>query len=216
MKFTGRNIFRSLAIIAVAGAASLALGYGVSSMVMGGSAAKPPSIQGTYLKGGKPIADFRLTDDAGRTLNNARLKNQWTFLFFGYTHCPDVCPTTLATLASALDDLRAQRLGKPVRVVFISVDPDRDTPARLGQYVHAFDNDFVGATGSAAEIKHLAGDLGIVYAVHKDQGPNYSVDHSPALLLVNPRGRLQAVLHPPHKPGRIATDFLAVKRAYGH
>jgi protein SCO1/2 len=181
-------------------------------------ARRPQGIEATYLPGGKPVTDFQLTDQNGKPFSLETLKEGWHFLFFGYTHCPDVCPTTLATMNVAWQQLQTEGLTDNAQVVFISVDPGRDSLARLAEYVPYFNEDFLGVTGDPKQIKRLTGDLGVLYAVHDDEGDdNYNVDHSAAILLINPRGQLQALFKAPHDAGTIARDFKRIRRFYeGH
>ena len=153
----------------------------------------------TLLAEPKPMSDFALTDDRDRRFDLASLKGKWSFLFFGFTYCPDVCPTTLATLARAREDIARSTVGADdVQFVFVSVDPNRDTASGLRQYVRAFDPSFVGVTGDDAQLANLAGQLGAVYRVEIASGlENYPVSHSAAVYLLDPRARHHAVFTPP-------------------
>jgi protein SCO1/2 len=143
----------------------------------------------------KPLAAFAFTDQENRVFDLSRLKGKWSFLFFGYTHCPDICPTTLATLARARENIAKSAAGaKDVQFVFISVDPNRDTAGKLGQYVAYFDTTFLGVTGGDAQLGNLAGQLGAAYQVEVKPGAdNYPVYHTAALFLVDPQARYRAV-----------------------
>jgi protein SCO1/2 len=162
----------------------------------------------------KPLTAFALTDHRNRVFDLARLKGKWTFLFFGFTHCPDVCPTTLAELARARDNIARNRVGTDdIQFVFISVDPNRDTASKLGQYVEYFDTTFLGVTGDKAQIGNLAGQLGAVYQVAITPGvENYPVTHSAAVFLLDPRARYHAVFTPPHDAEAISRRFKAVRK----
>src|SRR5688500_13088068 len=109
----------------------------------------------------RPMPEFTLVDHAGKTFDSTYLVDRWTFMFFGYTHCPDICPTTLATLDKTIDELQSRGASAATQVVFISVDPERDSPQRLSEYVKYFNATFTGATGDAAELGRLALALGI-------------------------------------------------------
>ena len=174
---------------------------------------EPPRIYGGAALFGdeRPLPDFALTDHAGRAYTRRNLDDGWTLLFFGYTHCPDVCPITLATMSASMDAVRVLG-GEPPRVVFVSVDPERDLPRNLGGYVASFGEDVLGVTGPHDQLRKLTRALGVTYARDGD-GPGYLVEHSAALLLVNPEGALQAVFAPPHEPDVIARDLVAI-RAY--
>ena len=161
----------------------------------------------------KPLAAFALTDDKNRVFDLASLKGKWSFLFFGFTHCPDICPTTLAVLARARDNIGKSMAGAgDIQFVFISVDPNRDTAGKLRQYVNYFDTSFLGVTGDNAQIGNLAGQLGAAYQVAIAPGiVNYPVYHTTAVFLVDPRGRYHAVFTPPHDAEAISKRFKVVR-----
>jgi protein SCO1/2 len=169
----------------------------------------PPSGQlptATLIDDARPLPAFVL-HRAGGTLGNADLAGRWTLLSFGYTFCPDICPTTLATLQEVAGRLKTRALPAP-QVVFISVDPARDTPGRLADFVRFFDAGFVGATGSDEEMAGLVKHLGVQYQRH--EGPDsrhYVVDHSAVVYLVDPQGRLKATFSWPHDPAAMAADY---------
>jgi protein SCO1/2 len=171
----------------------------------------------TVLAEPKPLTDFALTDDRNRPFGPESLKGKWSFLFFGFTYCPDVCPTTLATLARARDAIAKNALGADdVQFVFVSVDPNRDTASGLRQYVRAFDPSFVGVTGDDAQLARLAGQLGAVYRVEITPGvENYPVSHSAAVYLLDPRARHHAVDTPPLDAEAISRRFNVVRKLAG-
>ncbi len=141
----------------------------------------------------REIPAFALVDHRGEPFDRARLEGGWSLLFFGYASCPDICPMTLGSLA------RVQPLLPPddaPRVVFVSVDPARDSSERLAQYVAHFDPSFVGATGEPREIERLSGAMGAYFA----EAEGGLVDHASSLFLVDPQARLHAVLHEPDEP----------------
>ena len=161
----------------------------------------------------KPLAAFALSDHKNRVFDLASLKGKWSFLFFGFTHCPDACPTTLAVLARARDSIAKTKAGaEDVQFVFVSVDPHRDTAGKLKQYVAYFDPSFVGVTGDNAQIGKLAGQLGAAYEVAITPGlENYPVYHSTAVFLLDPRARYHAVFTPPHDAEAISRRFKVVR-----
>lgn len=179
------------------------------------SQVRPPALQhATLLPEAKTVQTFRLSDHRGRPFTPENLQGHWTLLFFGYTHCPDVCPTTLQTLAGALR--RLDEAGDTVtlpQVVFVSVDPARDSRERLAGFVSYFNPDFIGVTGEPAQIERLTRPLGILYAKAGD-GTDYLVDHSAAIVLFDPSGRYRALFNVPHDPAAIAADFQAIRRYY--
>jgi protein SCO1/2 len=161
----------------------------------------------------KPLTAFALKDHENRVFDLASVQGKWSFLFFGFTHCADVCPTTLAVLARARDDIAKNTLGaEDVQFVFISVDPNRDTASKLRQYVAYFDATFLGVTGEDAQIGNLAGQLGAAYQVAIVPGmETYPVYHSTAVFLLDPRGRYHGVFTPPHDAEAISKRFKVVR-----
>ena len=161
----------------------------------------------------KPMAAFALTDHKDRAFDLASLKGRWSFLFFGFTHCPDVCPTTLAVLARARENIARTAAGADdVQFVFVSVDPNRDTAGKLRQYVEYFDASFLGVTGNDAQIGNLAGQLGAAYQVAISPGvENYPVTHTAAVFLLDPQARFHAVFTPPHDAQAIGRRFKVVR-----
>jgi protein SCO1/2 len=161
----------------------------------------------------KPLTAFALTDHQNRVFDLASMKGKWSFLFVGYTHCPDICPTTLAILARARDAIAKSAAGaEDIQLVFISVDPNRDTADKLKQYVTYFHATFLGVTGANAQIANLAGQLGAAYEVSIIPGmENYPVNHTAAVFLVDPQARYHAVFTPPLDAEVISTRFKVVR-----
>jgi protein SCO1/2 len=165
----------------------------------------------------KPLTAFALNDHENRVFDLAGLKGKWSFLFFGFTHCPDVCPTTLAILARARDNIAKSKVGaEDVQFVFISVDPNRDSAGKLGQYVAYFDTTFLGVTGSDAQIANLARQLGAPYQVALKPGmESYPVYHTTTLFLVDPRARYHAMFTPPLDAETISRRFKVLRELEG-
>jgi protein SCO1 len=161
---------------------------------------------GTWLPNARELRPFRLTDQSGQPLTLESLGGRPTLVFFGFTHCPDVCPTTLATLAQA----RKASGISALRVLLISVDPARDAPERLEKYVHAFDPAFLGATGSQATIDSLTRDFGVAVQKVELAGGDYTMDHSAAVFLLNDRAHIAAIFTPPIEAKALAADLRAV------
>jgi len=175
--------------------------------------AEPPQLAGgMVLTPPKPLEPFSLVDHHGRPYDLDRLQGHWTLMFFGYTHCPDVCPNTMGALNLSMSQLKDRPAAlQDVEVVFVSVDPQRDTPEQLAGYVGYFNERFLGVTGQPDAIAALTRQLGILY-VHNDDG---TVDHSASILLLDPAGRLAAVFSGyPHDPREIAADYLQVRQFY--
>jgi protein SCO1/2 len=137
---------------------------------------------------------FNLIDDNGKPFTDADLKGKWHLVFFGYTHCPDVCPTALNDLSLALDKLGARK--SKVGIVFITVDPERDTPAVLKSYVESFDGPIVGLTGTPDAVAQAAQDYRVYYAKHPRADGGYDMDHSALIYVMDPEGRFTATFTP--------------------
>ncbi|MFZ2003989.1 MAG: SCO family protein [Stellaceae bacterium] len=137
---------------------------------------------------------FSLVDQNDKPFSDANLKGKWNLVFFGYTHCPDVCPTTLNDLSLALEQLGAKE--KDVGIVFISVDPDRDTPPVLKSYVESFGGPIKGLTGTPQEVAQAAKDYKVYYAKHPRADGGYDMDHSALIYIMDPEGRFTATLTP--------------------
>ena len=159
---------------------------------------EPPSIAGFVYPEPRALSPFKLATTDGKSFDLESLKGKWTFVYFGYTYCPDVCPTTLAELARAKKLL--DETGARAQYVFVSVDPQRDTPKRLAQYAAFFDPGFVGATGSDEALTGLARQVGVAYSFPDGKkGASYAVDHSSIVALFDPDARLHAVFTPPQE-----------------
>ena len=146
---------------------------------------------------------FTLIDDEGKPFTDAQLKGKWHLVFFGYTHCPDICPTALNDLSLALSQLGAEE--KQVDVVFISVDPGRDTLAVLKSYVESFSGPIVGLTGTAQEVAEAAKDYHVYYAKHPTADGGYDMDHSAVIYIMDPQGRFTATFGPEDTPDSMVT-----------
>lgn len=158
------------------------------------------------------IPPFALTDQHGATFGPARLRDRWSLLFFGFTHCPDICPSTLFDLQRVAEGIRAAdpAAAERLQVVFVSVDPERDRPDRLREYIDWFDPRFVAVTGPHDELEPLTRTLGIAYRIepHEEGAAQYAVDHSASVLLTGPGGRLYGVFPAPHDAATMQSDLL--------
>ena len=144
------------------------------------------------------LPDFSLLDHTNKPVTTDTFRGQWDLIFFGFTNCPDICPTTLQTLASIKRELESIGSETTPRIVLVSVDPERDTPAVLGQYMDYFGQGNLAVTGKIDEIVKLTTALGIYFKKTVVDGDNYSVDHSAAVLLINPDGEFSALFSAPH------------------
>jgi protein SCO1/2 len=177
----------------------------------------PAALNDVLLPEPRPLEDFALTDMNGKPFDLKRLNEGWSFIFFGYTHCPDICPTALTTLRLAAKQLeQGEGNYRDTRFVFISVDPRRDSLAQLKQYVGYFHPDFLAATGDKGQIDTLARQLGAVYMFDGDtDSEDYIVNHSASIVLVDPQGRWVGRFNPPHSAAAIADEYRAL-RDYFH
>jgi len=170
----------------------------------------PPAApqRATVLPDGMPLPGFSLLDQRGDAFDRQALLGRWHLAFFGFTHCPDVCPVTLGQLAMVRRRLAEEHRDTALPdVLFISVDPERDTVAVLEQYLAPFGDGVTGLTGDAGELAGLAGSLGIYYAKNEPTGGGeYSVDHTAAILLINPQAELKAIFGTPHDVALIVHD----------
>jgi protein SCO1/2 len=167
----------------------------------------------TVLSPPRPLPPLELIDQDDRPFDAARLRGGWTLLFFGFTSCPDACPLTMSALAQANELLADLPASLRPRVVMISVDPERDTPERLGAYVRAFDPTFVGATGTQAAVNELAQRIGVLVSKRQLEGDSYTVDHTTSVFLIDPDGALRALFSAPHTPKLIAEDYRRIAGA---
>ena len=183
-----------------------------AALVMQQRGDTPPDIEGLLWPNPRQLEASSLVDQDRDTFDLQNLRGQWTLLFFGYTFCPDVCPATLATLHDVHERLGADDL----QTVFVSVDPGRDTPERLGQYVRFFDPDFLGVTGGGDALRALTAQLGVIaFQTEPDADGNYLVDHTAAVLLLDPQARLVGLFRTPHEAEDIATRVRGIRDFVG-
>ena len=196
---TARDLPRRFVLVAVLFAGFVILGAGAFLALS--LHETPRGASGTLLASaiGGP---FRLVDPDGKTVTDADLKGKWSLVYFGYTHCPDACPTALNDIAIALDELGSKR--SAVRPVFITVDPERDTPEVLKAYVTAFDAPILALTGTPEEVAQAAKGYRVYYAKHPEAGGDYSMDHSSVIYVMDPEGRFTASFTHQSAPEEIA------------
>jgi protein SCO1 len=175
--------------------------------------AQPAVTTATLLVPPRPLPPLALVDQNNQPFGADRLRGGWSFVFFGFTSCPDVCPVTMSALAQTRKLLADLPEPSRPRVVMISVDPERDTPERLAAYVKGFDPAFVGATGTKPAIDELAKRMGVLVATRPLDGDAYTVDHTTSLFLVGPDGALRALFSAPHEPDKIAADYRRIAAA---
>ena len=205
--------FKRILIAIIVAALAMAAGIWAARAVLEHNSVQD-ELDATRFPEAREIASFSLIDHNSAVFDNSVLKDRWSFIFFGYTHCPDVCPTTLSVLNSV-----AQKLGdldEDIRFVFLSVDPERDTPEQLAQFVSYFNGDFIGVTGTPEGIEQITRQLGVLHirAQPEEGASGYLVDHSASVFLFDPDGRYHAVFSPPLSADAIAGDFKKMLQAY--
>lgn len=193
--FTSRKI-ASVAFLLLAA-------YGAGVLFLHGTVDEPTTA--TVLPAPMPLPDFSLTDHEGMPFGRNELLGSWQLLFFGFTHCPDICPATLQQLAVAKERLAEAGQDFP-EIILVSVDPERDTPAVLADYVGHFGAGIRGVTGSPQEIARLTAPLGIYHAKSGELDGNYGVDHSAVVLLIDASGQWHALFSAPHKVENFVHD----------
>ena len=159
----------------------------------------------------KVVADFALLDQSAQPFSLAGFKGRWSVLFFGFASCPDICPNTLYQLQQVRKELVGRLSAQNIPGIYlVSVDPERDTPEKLAEYLSFFDPAFRGLTGDDRQLRALTMQLGIVYHVaeHDAGSEEYAVDHSASLVLLDPQARLFGVFPAPHDPANISHDLL--------
>lgn len=168
----------------------------------------------TVLKTPKPLTAFSLQDQDQAKFDLSQLQGKWSLLFFGFTNCPDICPTTLSTLNQLHTELRKQKNGiDDVQFVFVSVDPGRDDSDKLKRYVKYFNEEFLGVTGDKTEIARLARQLGAHYEVLDKSGKkNYSVNHTAAIFVIDKKGQFFGLMSPPLDPVAMAGRIELIKQ----
>jgi len=212
---------KNIIAFVIIGAISLSLGLWLSqTMRTNNNDTKiPGDLDATVLPKARPLVGFNLIDHSNQEFTPAQLKGHWSFLFFGFTNCPDVCPTTLKAMQAIWKTLPTKQ-GEPghPKLFFISVDPDRDKTKMLKQYVQYFHSEFIGVTGKLDELDKLTRQIGILYGYDEKEGSNdqeYIVNHSAQVILVDPKGRMRAVISPPHIVKVMAANFQTIRTFYG-
>jgi protein SCO1/2 len=162
----------------------------------------------------KAITDFQLVNHRNEPFNRESLLGAWSLMFFGYTHCPDICPTTLLVLKEVKAQIaQSTEYGSDTQYIFVSVDGERDTPEKLAEYIHYFDPGFIGATGTTSQVNVLTRQLGIVYIRKPSQtAGQYFIDHSSAILLVNPQGEMVGQFSAPHLAQTIVSQYSKMRQ----
>ena len=159
------------------------------------------------------IPDFKFIDQHGQSFTKQNIKGKWTLWFFGFTHCPDICPTTLATLSHSLSLIDTQLAEQDLSIVFVSVDPGRDTPTHINNYISGFDSRIIGTSAYDESLAVFLKNMGIIATLNKadETDTSYQVDHSSAVYLIAPDSAITAVFNTPHQASTIAADYLTIR-----
>lgn len=159
------------------------------------------------------FSDFELIDHRGDKFNIARMKDKWTIVFFGFTNCPDICPTTLAILNDTYSKMKDSEKEK-IQIVMISLDPERDTVEALAEYVPYFNETFIGVTGNKHLIRRLTAEINIAYNKVPLEGDDYTVDHSTQLVLINPKGHYHGFFRAPHSEIMLRSTWRSIDATF--
>lgn len=175
-------------------------------------------IEGFFWPKQKTMVDFELLDQNKLEFSLDRLKNKWSMLFFGYTHCPDICPITMNTLRGVRNKLKVEQeaISENTNYIFVSVDGERDTTDILKSYIEFFGQSFVGLAGNKAQVDSLASQLGVPYTIddHEPGNSEYFVSHSGSIFLISPDGNLASIFHAPHSVDGITERFKKILRFF--
>lgn len=156
-----------------------------------------------YYAQAREIKDFAFNDHLGQSFSNGQLMGQWSWVFFGYTSCPDVCPTTLQELNLIYPQLK--ETADNTQVLLVTVDPNRDTEQKLAAYIGYFNPEFKALRADHSVLFPFARNLGLMYAITDGGDENYLVDHSASLVLINPNGKIAAIMKPNQEYGQLPT-----------
>ncbi len=205
-----RNRRVAITVLVLLAFAALITGVFVSQQIHQSKTRALANFHGTRLANPRSMQPFSLEATNGQAFNNDSLHGKWTLVFFGFTNCGYLCPTTLTELAKTYRILQQKNVSPLPQIVFISVDPTRDDRLKIKKYVRAFDPSFLGARGSEKQVHQLAASLGVAYervAPAKDSSQNYDIQHNGAVILFNPRGELEAFFTSPQQAALLAADY---------
>ncbi|WP_161811487.1 SCO family protein [Steroidobacter agaridevorans] len=204
---------KSIGLAALVAIVAIAAGMLLSRALLDRSGG-PTLAKATLIDPARPLPPMAFVDQDGQPFGPEQLRGHWSILFFGFTYCPDICPTTLALLAQVEKKLTDMPAEQRPHIVLVSVDARRDTPERLAQYVKSFSPTFTGITaGDQAAVEEFALKMGVPVAISEQPGGNYTVDHSAAIFVVDPNGALRALSSTPHEVPIIAEDYRSIVAA---
>lgn len=163
------------------------------------------------------LTEVNLVSNEDQPVTEETFKGQWTFLYVGYTFCPDACPMTMTVLNQLAGALEKKNVEEPVNMMLVSVDPERDTIEKLNSYVKHFNPSFSAATGKPDEIQAFAKQVRSIYVIPEDRSdPNYLVDHSSSVILIDPKAAVHAIFTPPQMAADLAEDFVKISDRYNN
>lgn len=186
--------------------AAILLGY-LAARFVASPPAPPPTLRASILPAAAELPELSLVDQDGRPMGRDAFTGHWTVVFFGFTSCPDVCPTTLSVLTQVERELRGLPAADRPRILLITVDPEHDDAARLRAYVKSFNEDFLAATGTPQAISQTAQAFGLGYARVVRPDGSYTVEHGSGLFVVGPAAGVVATFGAPHDPRTLVSDY---------
>ncbi len=169
----------------------------------------PNAIEGLLWPPGKPLTDFTLRTQHGDKFDIGNLKGHWSWMFFGYTECPDICPTTLRTLNRIADKMAGQQ---EAQFIFVSIDPDHDNPEQMQNYLRTVAPKLIGLSGSAGQTAQIAGELGIAHNAASNPAASGNIEHTAAILLLDPLARRVAIFTPPHDAEALIKRYEVIRQ----
>ena len=159
------------------------------------------------------FSDFELVDQRGEAFNIARMQDVWTIVFFAFTNCPDICPTTLAVLNDTYSKMKDSEK-EDLQIVMISLDSERDTVEKLAEYVPYFNDEFIGVTGNKHLIRRLTAEINVAYNKVPLEGGDYTIDHSTQLVLINPKGHYHGFFKAPHSETTLRSTWRSISSSF--
>ena len=204
------NTFKIVALVALM---SIATVIGVYTEFYYQGENTPEYMEGVFWPDAKQIGPFKLISHHQNEFGVNQLSGKWSFLFFGYTHCPDMCPITMAVLNEVSNLISKSEIINNIQVIFITVDPERDSLDQLATFIGYFNENFVALGGSREQIRSLTSQLGISYQYHPvSENGVYLVDHTSSIFLLDPNSRLISVFSSPHNAETIHTKFIEIEK----
>lgn len=203
-------------IVVVLGLVGLMAGFFVSQLLRSTHTLDVSEFHGTILDTPREVRPFNLMGTHHQVFNHDSLKHQWTMMFFGFTTCPSICPVTMTELSKMFRLLEEKGVKPLPQVVFLSLDPERDTLPKIERYVTAFHPQFLGARGESEQsVKAMAQEMGIAFEkiIDKENRGNYNIEHSGTIMLFNPQGQLTAFFTMPHQAALLAEDYQLMIKA---